>query len=135
MQTVFSHIVQQRLSQESENVATTALAFVLESHETVRSGMMKLLRGIIPDAPARLWFRTQYADGSSRPDMAGNDDEGSLRVFIENKFWAGLTDHQPVSYLGSFGCEACRKGPLIAPECPQTRREGREGGCGGVGGG
>ena len=99
MATVFSHIVQQRLPQESENVATAALAFVLESHETARNGMMKLLGGLVGDLPSRLWFRIQYTDGSSRPDMSGNDDQGSPRAFIENKFWAGLTDNQPVSYL------------------------------------
>jgi hypothetical protein len=26
-------------------------------------------------------------------------DGGTPRVFIENKFWAGLTENQPVAYL------------------------------------
>lgn len=98
MPTVFSHIVQQRLSQESENVATTALSFILESSEDARNGILKLLRGVLPELP-RLWFNTQQTDGSSRPDMWGNDDEGNPHLFIENKFWAGLTENQPVSYL------------------------------------
>jgi len=37
-------------------------------------------------------------EGSIRPDMWGYD-EAEPRVYIENKFWAGLTDNQPVSYL------------------------------------
>ena len=98
MQTVFSHIVQKRLSQESENVATTALAFMLDTSEATRAGMMKLLRGVVPQLP-RLWFRTQQTEGDNRPDMWGNDDAGLPHVFVENKFWAGLTDNQPVSYL------------------------------------
>lgn len=98
MQTVFSHIVQKRLSQENENVATEALAFVLRSHEAAHNGMMKLLRGVDPHMP-RLWFRTQQNDGNNRPDMQGCDDEGQIHVFVENKFWAGLTENQPVSYL------------------------------------
>lgn len=97
MHTVFSHIVQKRFSQVNEDIATDALAFVLHSSEAARNGMTKLLRGIVPDLPT-LHFRTQQAEGSIRPDMWGFAD-ADPRVFVENKFWAGLTDNQPVSYL------------------------------------
>lgn len=97
MQTVFSHIVQKRFSQVNEDVATDALAFILRSSESARDGMMKLLRGIAADIPD-LRFRTQQTEGSIRPDMWGID-ETEPRVFVENKFWAGLTENQPVSYL------------------------------------
>lgn len=97
MQTVFSHIIQKRFSQENENIATDALAFILNSSESARHGMMKLLRGIIPTMPD-LQFQTQQSKDNIRPDMWGYDDN-HLRVFIENKFWAGLTENQPISYL------------------------------------
>lgn len=97
MQTVFSHIIQKRFSQASEDVATDALAYVLESSESGRDGMMRLLHGIVPDLPP-LRFRTQRTEGAIRPDMWGYADN-QPRVFVENKFWAGLTDNQPVSYL------------------------------------
>jgi len=97
LNTVFSHIVTKRLSKEYENVATEALAFVLDSSESARNGLMKLLRGIEPDLPT-LRFRTQETDGNARPDMWGFD--GTIpRAFVENKFWAGLTENQPVQYL------------------------------------
>jgi len=51
MQTVFSHIIQKRFSQMNEDVATDALAFILHSSESARTGMMKLLRGIVADIP------------------------------------------------------------------------------------
>ena len=35
----------------------------------------------------------------ARPDLTIHDSDGRARVFVENKFWAGLTDAQPVSYL------------------------------------
>lgn len=97
MQTLFSHIIQKRFSQVNEDVATDALAYILESSEAARRGMMKLLWGITADLP-QLHFRTQQAEGAIRPDMWGYADT-EPRVFIENKFWAGLTDNQPVSYL------------------------------------
>ena len=59
--------------------------------------MRKLLCGLVPDLPA-LKFKTQQAEGTIRPDMWGYDG-GEPRAFVENKFWAGLTDNQPVNYL------------------------------------
>jgi hypothetical protein len=95
--TIFSHIIQKRFSAEYEDVATDALAYVLESSDAARRGMMKLLKGIIPELPA-LRFKTQQVKDTIRPDMWGFADT-DLRVFVENKFWAGLTDNQPVYYL------------------------------------
>lgn len=97
MQTVFSHIVQKRFSRVNEDVATDALAFILQGSDSARNGMMKLLRGLIADLPD-LRFRTQHTEGSIRPDMWGFH-QTDARVYIENKFWAGLTDNQPVAYL------------------------------------
>jgi len=120
MQTVFSHIVQKRLSQENENVVTEALAFVLQAHDAAHNGVMKLLRGVHPNMP-HLWFRTQKADGNNRPDMQGCDDEGQVHVFVENKFWAGLTENQPVSYLRIL---AERTQPTILVVVgPESRKE------------
>jgi hypothetical protein len=97
MQTVFSHIIQKRYSQSYEDVATDALAYILNTHEPARMGMMEILREITPELPD-LRFRTQLTEGSIRPDMwgyAGSDPY----IFVENKFWAGLTDNQPLTYL------------------------------------
>lgn len=97
MQTVFSHIIQKRFSQVNEDVATDALAYVLASSEAARRGMTKFLCGIAGGLPP-LHFVTQQTEGTIRPDMWGLADS-EPRVFVENKFWAGLTDNQPVSYL------------------------------------
>ena len=91
MRTVFSHIVTKRLSQENENVATEALAFILQSSEAAKSGLLKLLRGIIPNIP-NLWFRTQQMDGNTRPDMWGFD-EGAIAQVL------GGTDRQSTGIL------------------------------------
>jgi hypothetical protein len=119
MQTIFSHVVQKRLSRANEDVATDALAFVLHSSESARNGMMKLLRGIAPDMPA-LRFRTQQTKDGIRPDMLGYDEVGP-RVFVENKFWAGLTDNQPEFYLRGLA-----KGPqptILLVVVPEAREQ------------
>ena len=44
--------------------------------------------------------RTQASDEEgARPDLAGRDEDDEERVLIEAKFWAGLTERQPVTYL------------------------------------
>ncbi len=97
MATVFSHIIQTRFSQVSEDVATEALAYILHTSEATRVGLSGLLRAVVPELPT-LRFCTQQSQDGSRPDMWGYDERGP-RVFLENKFWAGLTDNQPVNYL------------------------------------
>ena len=44
--------------------------------------------------------RTQPSgERGERPDLSVEDAHGTERVLIEAKFWAALTDNQPVSYL------------------------------------
>src|SRR5260370_18749065 len=100
MPTVFSQIIQKRFSAVNEDVATDALAYVLESSDAARRGIMKLLRGIVPDLPA-LRFKTQQVEGAIRPDMWGFADT-EPRVFVENKVWAGLTADQSPAYLNGL---------------------------------
>jgi len=119
MNTVFSHIIQKRFSQENEDVATDALAFIVNSSEAARSGLVKVFRGIEPDLPSLL-FRTQQTEDSVRPDMWGLDGT-TPRVFIENKFWAGLTENQPVAYLRLFSKSTKTSVLLVA--VPETRQE------------
>lgn len=121
MHTLFSHIVQKRLSQVNEDVATESLAYVLGASESARNGMMKLLRGIVPDMPT-LHFQVQQTDteGTIRPDMWGYA-EAEPRVFVENKFWAGLTDNQPVSYLQRLA--ECTQPTVLLVVAPAAREQ------------
>ncbi len=97
MSTVFSHIIQKRFSQANEDVATDALAYILDSSPSARQGIQAMLACCASDMP-ELTFKTQQQEGSIRPDMWGFG-LNEPHVYIENKFWAGLTDNQPVSYL------------------------------------
>jgi hypothetical protein len=120
MSTVFSHIVQKRLSRQNENVATEALSYILRNSPAASNNLMAFLHGIAPELPKELWFQPQQTDGNARPDMWGYD-ANVPRVFIENKFWAGLTENQPVPYL-----ELLSKHPqptLLLMVVPEVRQE------------
>lgn len=117
MHTIFSHIIQKRFSQVNEDVATDALAYVLETSDAARRGMTKLLRGLVPELPL-LRFVAQRNKDTIRPDMWGLT-ESEPRVFVENKFWAGLTENQPVAYLQQLA--ACSQPTVLLVVGPAAR--------------
>lgn len=97
MSSVLSYIVQKQFAGEYENVATEALAYIVQKNDRARDGLLKMLRGVKPDLP-NLNFQTQKGEDNKRPDMWGLEG-GRPCVFIENKFWAGFTENQPVEYI------------------------------------
>ncbi len=117
MHTVFSHIIQKMFSKRSEDVATDALAYILDSSEAAQRGMMRLLCRLVDDLPL-LRFETQRMSELSRPDMRGTDGT-TVRAFIENKFWAGLTEKQPVPYLEKLA--ACGQRSVLLVIGPARR--------------
>ena len=119
MKGVLSYIVQKRFSMENENIATEALNYIIQSSDSAREGLMKILRGINFELPS-LRFETQQSEENLQPDMWGY--EGSIpRVFIENKFWAGLTEHQPLGYLNLLSkYDSSTILLVVAPEARQT---------------
>lgn len=89
-----------KFRESTENIAVEALGHILSESKDARREMTKLVRvcgsqiGQIVDA------RTQSTgEDGARPDLACRDDRGNECVLIEAKFWAALTENQPVEYL------------------------------------
>ena len=53
--------------------------------------------GFAPLDVGRIAAEERHGDGI--PDLTIRDAGGVVRVLVENKFWAGLTEMQPVGYL------------------------------------
>ncbi|MCW2943500.1 MAG: hypothetical protein JWR24_217 [Actinoallomurus sp.] len=88
-----------QLSSHPENVATEALAYVLRTSTPVSRAFEDYLRRVV-GVPTGLHYITQSTgDDGATPDLAGLASDGSSPLLVEAKFWAGLTNHQPVSYL------------------------------------
>ena len=63
--------------------------------------------------------RTQVTgEDSARPDLVGFDQDGTECVMMEVKFWAGLTENQPNSYL-----KRLPKGRALLFIAPASRME------------
>ena len=83
---------------QNEPAATQALAYILKSSPDIARAFVGMLRDAgIEFEPRRIEAELEHEE--SQPDLTIHDSEGRARVFVENKFWAGLTDAQPVSYL------------------------------------
>ena len=90
-----------RLARSPEDVATEGLAYVLARSEGARAIVQSLAADWAAGPLRRIAsFRSQVGAGDdSRPDLEALDSGGVPVVIFENKFWASLTDAQPVSYL------------------------------------
>ena len=82
-----------------ENVATEALGHILAHSPAAKRGLASILSGT--GVEEDLSYRTQQVEGDAlaRPDLTGRDAQGRNIVLVEAKFWAGLTDNQPNTYL------------------------------------
>ena len=82
-----------------ENVATETLGYILAHSASARKGLSSILSGT--GIEENLSYRTQQAEGDAlaRPDLTGRDAQGRNIVLVEAKFWAGLTDNQPNTYI------------------------------------
>lgn len=98
--TIFSEVVFRR-GLKPEDAATDGLAFLLSANREVARVFQQYVERITGlRLPPLVLFEAQVSQqGMERPDIVASTGEGSQLLFIENKFWAGLTENQPVQYL------------------------------------
>ena len=93
---VFAHIVFRR-SLAPEPAATQALEYILQD-PIARNEFVAMFKptGVSFESKS---VESEKAYGDGQPDLTIYDSTGKHRLFVENKFWAGLTPAQPVTYL------------------------------------
>lgn len=88
------------LSHQTELVATKALAYILARSEAARFALAELLRTGGADVGAIERVADEVVgEDQERVDLVAYDQAGAERVLLEAKFWAGLTENQPGTYL------------------------------------
>src|SRR6516162_3813955 len=96
---LFGYLVS-RFSTHPENLATEALAFIVNRSATMREELRNLFERTGIELPPLARFQSQAGDEQGNiPDLIGLDAAGAEWLLIENKFWAGLTENQPAGYL------------------------------------
>jgi hypothetical protein len=95
-----------RFSAHPENLATEAVAFIVNRSPAMREALRRLVERTGIELPPLATFRPQAGDGQGNiPDLVGVDATGAEVLIIENKFWAGLTENQPAGYLKRLPAE------------------------------
>jgi hypothetical protein len=111
------------LAPHPENAATEALAFILRQSQAATNALLSLIQSCGLTLPKSLLIETQQAEpqaNSGIPDLRCVDAEGRKRIIVENKFWAGLTDNQPVNYLQELPSGADAALLFVVPEARRT---------------
>jgi hypothetical protein len=106
MSSLFGHLVT-RFTSGAENLATEALAYILSLSPAARTALNRIPASLDLRLPEVRSFRTQaWGEDAAIPDLAGFDAQGTVRILVENKFWAGLTPNQPAAYLERLPTDA-----------------------------
>lgn len=92
--------LQPLFSERAEDIAVEALGHILSESDAARQALLDMIAAGGANVGQLAQTRTQVSgEEGSRPDLAGCDYDGEERLLIEAKFWAGLTENQPVAYL------------------------------------
>ena len=109
---LLGYLIPRIASSGEEPAATQALAYLLNASTDIAQAFVDTVgrSGIAAFTPGRIVAEEQHGDHF--PDVTIRDADGAIRIFVENKFWAGLTDAQPVAYLDALPDDAS-DGPTI----------------------
>ena len=90
-----------RFPGQTENIATEALLHIINNSKESKQAFIAFLRqtSCIIDDNLTFKAQAQSEEDDSIPDLIGTNQNGDRFVIVENKFWAGLTDNQPNTYI------------------------------------
>jgi len=110
---------------QTETIATEALGYILSRSEAARNALRDMIGigGVDVGRIARVQTEVPIeVDGKeARVDLVGFDDGNAKRALIEVKFWAGLTENQPNTYLKELLKNATAKPSVLLFVAPESR--------------
>jgi hypothetical protein len=115
MQSFLSYVAEQ-YGHKKEDVATDALAYLLNRYESARTPFVRFIAECGYRLPRINTFQSRKGGPNGIPDLWIIDETDSCCAIVENKFWAPLTGNQPVEYFNYL-----QDGGLILFVVPDTR--------------
>ena len=101
---------------KTELVATEALRYILQQSDAARKALESMMVTAGVEVGSLTRFETEVSgEEGERVDLVCYDEHGTKRVLIEAKFWAGLTDNQPNTYLASLSEDTHSALLFVAP--------------------
>ena len=114
---LYSHI-----KGSQEDVATLSLQYIVSRSSKLNNEFTKLLgRALHTNLDVNLNYVCQsVGEKLERPDISGIDSDGNEQIICEAKFYAGLTDNQPNTYLDRLKQKAAIGLVFICPTARKT---------------
>jgi hypothetical protein len=114
-ETLLGHIAE-RFTGQVENIATESLAYIINKAPTAKKALFKFLEQASLVLGESLSVQTQRpCEEESIPDIQVKNSAGKTVLIIESKFWAGLTDAQPIKYLKTLSKDCQTMLVFISP--------------------
>ena len=112
---LLGYLIPRIASSRSEPAATQALAYLLNASPDIATAFVDIVgrTGIAAFTPGRIAAEEQQ--GNDFPDVTIRDTDGVVRILVENKFWAGLTDAQPLAYLDELPVDGSSALVFVVP--------------------
>lgn len=108
--------------EKPEDLATLSLQYILSQSPEVNQAFTRLLGESlhVTNLPTMDYVCQPIGKKKERPDMSGRDETRKEIVLCEAKFYAGLTENQPSTYLKRLQDE---KGAGLVFICPTVRKK------------
>ena len=101
-----------------EDIVSESLTYILEKSAVAKEVIATQIQSKTGNSMPTLHYHTQIVkENLGRTDISGIDSQGKEKVILEAKFWASLTENQPISYLKRLD----RNGTLVFI-CPSLRK-------------
>lgn len=109
-----------RIKGSQEDVATLSLQYILSQSAELNRAFTKQVADCLHIELGELQYICQATgENNERPDMAGVDTFGNEHVLCEMKFYAGLTENQPLGYIDRL---RDKNGKGLIFICPKVRK-------------
>lgn len=123
MKTLLSHLYS-KIEGSPEDLATESLLYIVNSliisKEIFVSYIYNLTNKVEPQD--EIYFKTQQSGTNlTRPDIEGVNKNQEEIIIIESKFWAGLTENQPIAYLKRLKESNYLDDKILLFICPEKR--------------
>jgi hypothetical protein len=106
-----------RIKGSQEDIASEGLTYILQSSNSARLSLNKIINLESGLNFENISYSTQnIGEKLERPDISGFNNYGKEVIIIEAKFWASLTDNQPIEYLNRLPAKS-----ILIFICPTLR--------------
>lgn len=106
-----------RIKGSQEDIASEGLTYILQRSPSARQALNKVIQFDSGLTFEEINYITQnVGEKLERPDISGIDREGREVIILEAKFWASLTDNQPIEYLSRLSNDS-----ILIFICPTLR--------------